>query len=231
MTYLAEEGTLRFAVIGASGRLGGCIAREARFRGYAVTAVLRDPSKLSGPGQRLADVFQPATVTAAAADSEVVISAVGHAASLDDAGFYVRAAESLVAALRALGTVRPRLIVVGGFGSLRVASGAQLADVARVPDHARAEVVGQRDALSYYRTVADIRWTYFSPPPGGVPSGTRTGSYQTARDGMTGAEPADAEPVDAEPAAGSISAEDFAVAVVDEAERGEYVFACVTATN
>jgi putative NADH-flavin reductase len=184
-----------------------------------VTAVSRDPAALDGryTSTARADVFEPATVATAVAGADVVVSAAGHAASLDDAGFYVRAAESLVAALRSLGNLRPRLIVVGGFGALRTASGTQWADEDAIPEQARPEIAGQRDALNYYRTVGDIRWTYFSPPPGGIPSGTRTGSYRIFSDTM-----ADQS---------RVTAEDFAVAIVDEAENAECLFCCVSVAS
>ncbi len=187
--------------------------------------MVRDESRLDRDGAPVevvrADAFQPAPVAKAIAGSDVVVSAVGHAGHLDDRSFYVRAAESLVAAARTLDANRPRLIVVGGFGSLRDASGAQLADVASYPATATAEIVGQRDALTFYRTVKDVQWTYFSPPPGGIWPGDRTGSYRTTRDGVP----------DGDLKAARVSLQDFAAAVLDEAERGEHVFACVVATT
>jgi putative NADH-flavin reductase len=215
-----------FAVLGASGRIGGRIAAEALARGHAVTAVLREGSRMDrGDGQVTvvrADAFDPAAVAGAVAGADVVVNAVGHAASLDDQSFYVRAAQSVVTALRSLDPgSRPRLLVVGGFGSLEATPGTQFADAGGFPDHAAPEIVGQRDALTYYRGVDDVRWTYLSPPPGGIPPGVRTGSYRSAVDRAPSGEPRDSR----------ISMEDFAVAVVDEAEHGRHPFACVSAAN
>lgn len=215
---------MRLAVVGASGRIGGCVVREALMRQHAVTAMVRDesafkPSLVDDPSLTVAraDVFQPATLSAAAGDAQVVISAAGHAATLGDQDYYVRAAQSLVSAVRALGTDGPRLLVVGGFGALESAPGSQFADQGGFPGHAAPEILGQRDALTYYRTVTDVRWTYISPPPGGIKLGAeRTGTYQSARDqAVTGEER-------------PISAEDFAIAVLDEAERAENLFACIS---
>jgi uncharacterized protein len=218
---------MRLAVIGASGRIGGCILREALMREHAVTALVRDESafKSSQVDDRSltvtqADVFQPATISAAVGDSQVMISAVGHAATLEDQGYYVRAAQSLVTAVRALSAGGPRLLVVGGFGSLESAPGSQLADHGGFPDHAAPEILGQRDALTYYRTVTDVRWTYISPPPGGIHlGGERTGLYRSARDRVVAGEPR------------RISTEDFAIAVLDEAERAENLFACISVAH
>ena len=67
------------------------------------------------------------------------------------------------------------------------------------------------------RGVGDLHWTYLSPPPGGIAPGERTGTYQLALD-LIG---------DRDVASTLISMEDYAVAVLDEAERAEYPHACV----
>jgi putative NADH-flavin reductase len=192
---------------------------EAAARGHEVTVVVRDRSKVEGTAHRVAeaDVFEPEKVAAAVGGADVVVSAAGHAAQLDDAGFYVRAVESVVAALRALAPVPPRLIAVGGFGSLLEPSGRQYADRPNLPPAAAPEIVGQRDSLTVLRGVEDLLWTYVSPPPGGIEPGARTGTYTLARDSIG----------DRDLRSTLISMENYAIAVVDEAERAEYPHACV----
>jgi len=210
---------VRFAVIGASGRIGGGIAREALARGHSVTAVVRDGATVDlgdAVEVRRADAFDPASLAAAVGGADIVVSAVGHAASLDDQDFYVRVARALVDTLRPLGDKGPRLLQVGGFGALESAPGVQYADSPNLPDHARPEIAGQRDALAHYRSVTDVRWTYLAPPPGGIRAGERSGRYRMERDRITG-----------DPRDTLISIEDFAVGLVDEAERGEHPHACV----
>ena len=215
---------MRLAVIGAAGRIGSRIVAEAAGRGHRVTAVVRDPSRLAGNASSVvgnassvvgnasrvvaADVFDADAVAAAVSEVDVVVNAAGHAAQLADAGFYTRAAASVVAALRTL-TPSPRLIVVGGFGSLLGPDGQQYADRPGLPPQAAPEIVGQRDALTFYRGVGDLQWTYVSPPPGGIAPGERTGSYRLAVDTIG----------DREPSSTLISMEDYAIAVLDEAER------------
>jgi putative NADH-flavin reductase len=209
------------AVIGAAGRIGSRIVAEALDRGHEVTSVVRDKARIDDgrPVQVAeADVFAPDAVAAAVAGADVVVNAAGHAAQLDDADFYVRAARSVVAALRTLDGP-PRLIVVGGFGSLRAPDGQQYADRPGLPSEAAPEIVGQRDALTYYRGVEDLNWTYVSPPPGGIAPGERTGGYAVARDTIG----------DRAPAATLISMEDYAVAVLDEAERPAHRRECIVA--
>ncbi|WP_203907748.1 NAD(P)-dependent oxidoreductase [Rhizocola hellebori] len=209
---------MRLAVIGAAGRIGSRIVKEALGRGHEVTMVVRNRSGLDGTADRLveADVFDSAAVKAAVAGADVVVNAAGHAAKLDDAGFYARAARSVVSALRAFDDP-PRLIVVGGFGSVRDGAGGQYADRPNLPANAAPEIVGQREALTYYRTLDDLHWTYVSPPPGGIAPGQRSGKYQLAVDTIG----------DREAASTLISMEDYAIAVLDEAERAEHPHACV----
>jgi putative NADH-flavin reductase len=216
----ANVAPVRLAVIGATGRIGSRIVAEAIGRGHEVTAVVRDWSRVDDPADSVAnaDVFDPAAVAAAAATADVVVNAAGHAGRLADADFYTRAARSVVAALRTLDPP-PRLIVVGGFGSLRDTAGQQYADRPGLPAHAAPEIAGQRDALTFYRGIHDLRWTYVSPPPGGIAPGERTGTYQLALDTIG----------DREVTSTQISMEDYAVAILDEAERAEHEHACVVA--
>lgn len=198
---------MRLAVIGAAGRIGSRIVTEARGRGHEVTSVVR---------KKAADVFDPPAIARAVKEADVVVNATGHAAQLDDREFYTRAARSVVAALRTLDPP-PRLIVVGGFGSLRDPAGRQYADRPGLPAHAAPEIVGQRDALTYLRGVEDLHWTYVSPPPGGIAPGERTGTYQLALDTIG----------DREVGSTLVSMEDYAIAVVDEVELARHPRACV----
>ena len=215
---LGSIAPMQLAVIGAAGRIGSRIVAEALGRGHGVTAMVRNRSRIVGKPDRVAeaDVFDSVALTAALAQADVVVNAAGHAAQLDDRGFYTRAAQSLVTALRALDRP-PRLIVVGGFGSLREATGHQYADRSDLPANAAPEIIGQRDALTYYQGVDDLQWTYMSPPPGGIAPGKRTGMYEIARDAIG----------DREANSTLISMEDYAVAVLDEAERAEHPHACI----
>ena len=77
-----------------------------------------------------------------------------------------------------------------------------------IPPAYRGEVLGQKDALDYYRTVTDVSWTYFSPAATIAP-GVRTGKFRLGGDRLI---------TDAK-GESRISMEDYAVAVLDEAER------------
>jgi uncharacterized protein len=202
---------LRIAVIGGNGMIGQRIVREALDRGHRVTVIVRDPSRVDATHERLqlrqGDVLENAQISRLIAGQNVVVNAVGSArAKTPDRGLYRKAAESLVGVLRGLGAKAPRLIVVGGVGSLKHPSGQLMLDRA-TPDR-KPEHLGQKAALDYYSTVHDLSWTYVSPP-GSILPGQRTGAFRLGCDTL----------IVKDKGAGHISMEDYAVAIVDEAEN------------
>ena len=75
-----------------------------------------------------------------------------------------------------------RLVVVGGAGSLEVASGTRLVDTPDFHEEWKPEALGQAEALDLYRSAeTDVDWTYVSPGALLAP-GERTGRYRTAGD-------------------------------------------------
>jgi hypothetical protein len=208
------RGTLDLAVIGGGGMIGSRVVTEALDRGHNVTLVVRDPSKVTESHERLTvicgDVLD-GSIADLVEGRDVVVSAVGTARAEDpDYSLYLNAARSLVDALRRLADTAPRLIVVGGVGSLVDSSGHAILE--RVPEERLPEHLGQKTALDYYVTVADVQWTYLSPP-GRIGPGERTGAYRIGGDELL---------VD-EHGESNISMEDYAVAVLDEAERPRHV--------
>ncbi|MBV8576577.1 MAG: NAD(P)H-binding protein [Acetobacteraceae bacterium] len=208
----AAAPALKITVYGGTGNIGQRIVHEALERGDLVTIIAREPDAMERNPRltfRKGDVLDPAQVAQAAAGQDVIVSAVSFRKPPDPEA-YVRAAKSLVSALRGLGPKAPRLIVVGGAGSLIDQSGKPV--VERIPVAFRGEVLGQKDALDYYRTVKDVSWTYFSPAFSITP-GTRTGQFRLGGDRLI---------VDAQ-GNSRISMEDYAVAVLNEAEKPAHV--------
>ena len=206
---------LEISVIGGSGMIGQRIVKEALDRGHVVTAIVRDPSRVTQRHERLkvveGDVLVSPEIGKLIAGQDVVISAVGTArAENPDYTLYLQAAKSLVDALTRLGDKAPRLIVVGGVGSLNDASGTLVLD--RVPVDRRPEHLGQQAALDFYRKVSNVRWTYVSPP-GWIAPGERTGVYRTGDDQL----------LINEEGKSAITMEDYAVALIDEAEVPRHV--------
>lgn len=192
---------MKINVIGATGMIGSRVVAEAARRGHEVTAVSR--SGASAPGAAHAQAIEFADTAAIvqaidAADATVV------AVSPDRGG---GSHEPIIAGHRALIAARPkrRLLVVGGAGSLQV-DGVELKDTPGFPALYRKEATTFSDVLAAYRASQGLDWTLLSPAPMIAP-GERSGNYRVGEDSPVG---------------DSISAEDFAVAIVDELEKPAY---------
>ena len=206
---------MKVAIFGASGPIGSRIAGEALDRGHEVTAITADPSRLGpelggrpGLQARSADATDERSVAGVVRDHDVVISAIGPGGQAGgDVTVVSRAAPALLAGVRAAGG--PRLIVVGGAGSLEVAPGLQLVDTPEFPAVARPVSLAHREALEACRSAGEtLDWTYASPA-GVIQPGERTGTFRLGADQLL---------VDAN-GESKVSMEDFAIAILDEAER------------
>jgi len=202
---------LRIALFGASGNLGTRIAEEAVRRGHTVTALVREPTQMTGqhPNLRVlrGDVTDPLQVEAAARAHDVVASAI--APPPTDPGVLVEAAQSLLAGGRASGK---RVMVVGGAGSLEAKPGQQLVDTPAFPAAWRPVASAHRDALAVFRAEGGEGWTVLSPSAL-IEPGSRTGKFRLGGDQLLGDAKGNSR----------ISMEDYAVAFVDELEKGEHL--------
>lgn len=110
---------MRITVFGATGGTGRQVVQQALDAGDAVTAVVRDPARLTIKADALtvvtADVFDPAALEPAVTGADRVISALG---AKPNAKTPVRArgAEAIVAAMKAAGA--RRLLVVTSAGHI-----------------------------------------------------------------------------------------------------------------
>ncbi|MFJ6384323.1 NAD(P)-dependent oxidoreductase [Kitasatospora sp. NPDC092039] len=213
----------RIAVIGANGTIGSAVVAEAVARGHEVTAVVRDPGNYRGGAASVerADVLDPADVTRVAGGQDVLVSAVGGGDGPGHLALIEPAARSLVEGLRALGDAAPRLVAVGGAGSLETAPGVRVWDTPGLPEPVRQIMHAHGEALDYYRTVSDLRWTVLSPAAE-IGPGERTGRYRTGLEQLL---------TDAE-GRSRITVPDYAVALVDEIEQPEHIgerFTCCSA--
>ncbi|GAA2634154.1 NAD(P)-dependent oxidoreductase [Streptomyces axinellae] len=210
----------KIAVFGANGHIGSRIVREALDRGHETVAVVRDPAKFVAEEHgkltvTTGDVLSPESVAAVAKSADVVVSAVGGGDGPGHLATIRPAAESLVAGLRSLGAAgrtAPLLIFVGGAGSLRTPGGKRVWDTTGLPEAVLQIMHAHGDALDFLRTVDDVRWTNLSPAAT-IEAGTRTGTYRVGKDDLV---------VDDE-GNSRISMEDYAVALLDEAEHPRHV--------
>ena len=96
---------MKIALYGATGAIGQRILREALQRGHSVTAIARDPSKLTDQNPQLTtragDIREAQSVAEAVAGHDAVVSAVGpqHGAG-EGTSLFVEAARTLLAGLR-----------------------------------------------------------------------------------------------------------------------------------
>jgi hypothetical protein len=208
----------KIALFGATGTIGSRTLDEALRRGHMVTAVVRDPAKLTKTDPHLTvvtgDVLDPASVAEVAKGQDAVISAVGGGDGPGHISTIKPSAESLVAGIRTLGLGddAPRLVLVGGAGSLRTPHGKQVWDAEGLPVFLLQIMHAHGDALDFCRTVSDVKWTSLSPAAT-IEPGERTGAYRTALDDL----------VVGEDGRSRISAEDYAVALLDEIEEPQHV--------
>jgi putative NADH-flavin reductase len=206
----------RIAVIGANGKIGRRVVSEALSRGHQVTAVVRDPSgyPLQAEGLSVAagDALDAGAVARVAEGQSVLVSAVGGGDGPGHAALIEPAARALVEGLRSLGDAAPRLIAVGGAGSLEVAPGVRVWDSPGLPDWLLQIMHAHGDAQEYYNGVDDVRWTVLSPAAT-IEPGERTGAYRTGTEQLV------------TDAAGEsrISIEDYAVALVDEIDEPRHL--------
>ncbi|HVW51661.1 MAG TPA: NAD(P)H-binding protein [Trinickia sp.] len=202
---------LKIALFGATGMIGSRIAARALARGHEVTALVRQVRPIEGlPALRVvaADLFDTAASAQQVKGLDVIASAYGPAR--EDASKVADATRALISVAREAGV--KRLVAVGGAGSLEVAPGKQLVDTDGFPAAYKAVALAHREGLSIYRTATDLDWTFFAPAAIIAP-GVETGAFRTGADALI---------VDAN-GESKISAEDYAIAFVDEIEAGRFV--------
>ncbi|GGK51074.1 NAD(P)-dependent oxidoreductase [Streptomyces flaveus] len=197
---------MRILLFGATGMIGSRIAAEAGERGHEVTRATRSGKD----GTLAADASDADTVARLAAGHDAVVLAVSPPRD------GIEASESLLEVGRGVldGVRRAgvrRLVVVGGAGILEVSPGVRVVDTPGFPEDFLPPVRAQVALFELVRDNADdLEWTYLSPPamvePGERTGAYRIGDHQLLSDGEGNSH---------------ISAEDYAVALVDELQRGE----------
>lgn len=199
---------MKVAVLGGTGNIGRRLVSEALERGHRVTVLARRterPLSELGVGVQRADLHQPQELEAGIQGQDALISAVGPGPG-EPASIVVDAARAVAAAC--MRAEVPRVLIVGGAGSLNVKPGLELLLSEGFPPSSREIALAHREALEIWRKVKELDWTVISPPALIYP-GARSGRYRTGHNDVL---------FDAE-GQSRISLEDFALAVVDELER------------
>lgn len=194
---------MKVVLYGATGNAGSRILNELTGRGHDVTAVARHTGKIpSGIQSKSDDLSNASAIASIIAGADAVISA--YAPPQDDTDQLLGVTERLIAAVKQAGT--PRLIVVGGAGSLEVAPGVSLLASGHLPEAWVAIATSHDKALTLLKD-SDINWTYFSPAAFFEP-GERTGKFRLGTTELIANDQGESR----------ISMEDYAIALVDELE-------------
>lgn len=194
---------MKIFLLGASGMVGARILAEASARGHKVTAASRNPDKIARlPGVTAvqADAADPASLTNHAEQADVVIGAVSPRSTGDAMAEATAYAEALIMA----GGKAPRVVMVGGAGSLTLPDGTPVVDV--LPAEYAAEGAAMKHAYGMLRD-SGINWTVLAPSAQLAP-GKKTGHYHVG--GTTLLSDSKGE--------SHISVEDFADALLHEVE-------------
>lgn len=205
---------MKLAIIGASGFVGSALLDEALQRGHVVTAIVRNPEKITITNPSLTvqqgDVSDANAVAQLVAGHDAVLSAYNagwtNPTFYDD---YLKASEAVEKGTQQAGV--KRLLVVGGAGSLEVSPGVQLVDTPQFPAEWKTGATAARDYLNILRQNTILDWTFVSPAINLAP-GERTGTFRLGTD----------QPVFNEKGESAISVTDLAVAILNEIEQPQF---------
>ncbi|WP_151704260.1 NAD(P)-dependent oxidoreductase [Nitrincola alkalilacustris] len=203
---------MNIALIGASGFIGSSLLEEALTRGHQVKALVTRPERVASRDSlsvEKSDVMNTAALTEQLKGADVVLSAFSGHAQEDVYDYYLKGFESILSATQSAGV--PRLLIVGGAGSLEIAPGKQLLDTEEFPAMYKPTAEGARTALEQLRAQTAQTWTMLSPAAEIFP-GERTAQFRLSTDTLL---------IDAE-GNSRISVQDYAVAMLNELENPQH---------
>ncbi len=201
----------KICLIGANGYVGSAIVKEALGRGHKVCGIVRNVERvvLRHPNLTLIsqDVMDTERLAVKMSGYDVVISAYNPGWS--DPELYEETLvgyDSILYAAHKSGI--PRILIVGGAGSLYVSPGVQLMDTGKISP----AILPGAEALSFLYMHhllpnEEIDWVFFCPAASLEP-GPRTGKYRLGNDYLVTNEKGESK----------ISLEDYAMAMIDEVE-------------
>ena len=200
---------MKIAVLAANGKVGSLIVKEAVDRGNDVTAVAREENKTVAKKFLKKDILD--LTENDLKDFDVVITAFG-AWTEDTLPLHKTTLEHLSDILANKNT---RLLVVGGAGSLYTDDSlkTQLYKTPDFPASYMPVAVNMSKGLDVLRKRNDVKWTYISPAAEFEFDWERKGEYQLAGEVFTVNSKGESK----------ISYADYAIAMVDEAEKGNHI--------
>ncbi len=210
---------MKFVVFGATGDVGSRVVTEAISRGHDVTAAVRNEAGIEnlpkGAKPIVANVADPAALAAAMAGQDLAVSAVRAPAGRE--GEVVALTRSI---LDAASLADLRVIIVGGAARLHLPDGSPhtvLTDPDFLPESIVPTARASMAQWELCSSDASANWTYASPSALLQP-GERLGVFRTDTDNLIVDDAGNSK----------ISMEDFAVAIVDEAQSAKFLRAAFT---
>lgn len=200
---------MKIAVAAANGRVAGKVITEALNRGFEVTAFGRKENNTDTKDYVRRDLFDLTAEDLKGYDA--VVDAFG--AWTEDTLF--QHSTSLKHLCDILSGTDTRLLVVGGAGSLYVnpEHTVQVVDTPGFPDPFKPLASAMAKALSELRSRNDVKWTYISPAGDFQAEGERSGKYILGGEELTLNSKGES----------IISYADYAIALVDEIEKGDHI--------
>lgn len=200
---------MKIAVVAANGRVAGKVITEAVNRGFDITAFGRGDNNTQAQTYVRKDLFDLTADDLKGFDA--VVDAFG-AWTEDTLDQHSTSLKHLCDILSGTDT---RLLIVGGAGSLYVnpEHTAQVSDGPDFPDAFKPLAAAMAKALTELREHKDVRWTYISPAGDFQADGERSGKYILGGEELTLNSRNES----------IISYADYAIAMVDEIEKGDHI--------
>ncbi len=200
---------MKIAVVAANGRNGKLIVKEAIERGHDVTAFVRGENATEAKKAVVKDIMDLTSEDLKGFDA--VVDAFG-AWQEELLPGHVQTSQHLCDILSGTDT---RLLIVGGAGSLYVnpEHTAVVADGPDFPEEFKPLASAQAQELAELRKRNDVKWTFISPAGDFQAEGERTGKYIQAGEELTLNSRGES----------IISYADYAIAMVDEIEKGSHI--------
>lgn len=200
---------MKIAVVAANGRVAGKVITEAVNRGFDVTAFGRKENNTDVKEYIQKDLFDLTAEDLKGYDAVVDAFGAWTEDTLD------QHSTSLKHLCDILSGTDVRLLIVGGAGSLYVnpEHTAQVSDGPDFPDAFKPLAAAMAKALTELRERKDVKWTYISPAGDFQADGERSGKYILGGEELTLNSRNES----------IISYADYAIAMVDEIEKGDHI--------
>ncbi|MBQ7580710.1 MAG: NAD(P)H-binding protein [Clostridia bacterium] len=206
---------MKIAVVAANGRVAQKVIKEALDRGFEVKAFGRDDeNKTAAKDYVKKDIMDLTKEDLAGFDAVVDGFGAWTPETLDG---HVKTSQHLCDVLSGSDT---RLLIVGGAGSLYVnpEHTAVVCDGPDFPAMFLPLAKAQGEELAQLRKRDDVKWTFVSPAGVFQADGVRTGEYILAGEELTLNSKGESV----------ISYADYAIAMVDEIEKGDHIKARIS---